>query len=41
MLRRVVETLGATVKVEIEYNKSPESFRLGEKKNLFRVKNRN
>ena len=38
MLRRVVETLGATVKVEIEYKKSPELFPVAEKKASYGVK---
>ena len=32
MLRRVVETLGATIRVEIEYKKGPELFPVAEKK---------
>jgi transcriptional regulator with XRE-family HTH domain len=38
MLRRVAETLGATVKVEIEYKKSPDLFPLAEKKVSYRAK---
>jgi transcriptional regulator with XRE-family HTH domain len=40
MLRRVVETLGATVRVEIEYKKSPELFPLAEKKASYGSRNR-
>jgi transcriptional regulator with XRE-family HTH domain len=38
MLRRVVETLGASIKVEIEYEKSPELFHVAEKKASYGVK---
>lgn len=38
MLRRVAETLGATVKVEIEYKKSPKLFPVAEKKASYGIK---
>lgn len=38
MLRRVMETLGATVRVEIEYKKSPELFPAAEKKVSYGIK---
>jgi transcriptional regulator with XRE-family HTH domain len=38
MLRRVTETLGATVKVEIRYKKSSEQFGFAEKKSHYGVK---
>jgi transcriptional regulator with XRE-family HTH domain len=40
MLRRVAETLGATVKVEIQSKKNPEYFSVAEKKAFYRVKKR-
>lgn len=40
MLRRVVETLGASVKVEIEYKKSRELFTVAEKRLLVESRNR-
>ena len=40
MLRRVAETLGATVKVEIHYKKGPEQFSVAEKKSSYEVKNK-
>jgi len=38
MLRRVAETLGATVKVEIEYKNTQEPISVAEKKASYRVK---
>jgi transcriptional regulator with XRE-family HTH domain len=38
MLRRVAETLGATIKVEIEYKKTTDRLYLDEKKASYRVK---
>jgi transcriptional regulator with XRE-family HTH domain len=38
MLRRVAETLGATVKVEIQYKKGSEQYSIAEKKSSYGAK---